>query len=525
MGFRKRLTLVRVVVALFALPMLFYVYGNIDRETLIIDAVSVFKTDPTPEVLTNGMGDALRQIETNARRMGWDFFENSGYVASLDFVGCALGVQVWQPEKYPRLSGLLEDLRKQLTLKGIVLALLVLPVLFYICREVAHNALVIEPFSVPKHFEENGLTPEVVADRIGNAIRQIETNAQTLMKKDNLISLHDEGSPPDVEIPGTKVGLKTLVEITRAVLGIHPKHVSGDIVALPSAESPAAMPQVKVTIYMTQGRNRGQAMSHVVNSNDIDGLSQNTAEMILGQINPYILAAHRYDHGEIERAVELLQRIVQDSSGARNHVAAAFNFLGSVLYGQKKYDEAIVKFKKAIEHDRKYAPAYSNWGSVLYDQKKYDEAIAKFQKAIEHDRKYAPAYNNWGNLLSDQQKYDEAVTKYQKAIDLDPKFADPYNNWGIMLYDQEKYDEAVAKFQKAIEVDPKYATSYNSWGRALYDWKKYDEAAAKYKKAIDLDPKYALAYANLGLVLRDQKKYDEAEEKFAKARELSQGTG
>ena len=351
-----------------------------------------------------------------------------------------------------RLIGFLKDLREQLTLNRIVLALFVLPVLFYIYRELTRDALIIEPFSVPKHFEEAGLTPEIVANRISDAILQIETNAQTRMKKDNLTSLHDEGSTPDVEIPGTKLGLKTLVEVTRAVFGIYLKHVSGDIVALASAESPATKAQVKATVYITQGRNRSHAVSLVVGTDDIDVLAQGTAEMILGQVNPYILAVYRYGHGEVEKAVELVQRMIQDPSEDRSHVAAGFNFLGVVLTQQNKYDEAVAKYEKAIEIDPRDAIAYFNWGVVLSEQKKYDEAVAKYQKAIELDPKLAPAYNNWGRVLYYQKKYEEAVAKYQKAIELDPKLAPAYNNWGNVLRDQKKDDEAEEKFAKAREL-------------------------------------------------------------------------
>jgi Tfp pilus assembly protein PilF len=376
---------------------------------------------------------------------------------------------IWRPS---RLSRLLGFLRKQLTFKRVVLALFVLPVLFYVYREVSREVLIIDPFSVPKRFEETGLTPEVVANRIGDAMRAIETSAETQMKKDNLTSLRDQGSTPDVEIPGTKLGLKTLVEVTRTVFGIYPKHASGDIVALMSADSSVAKSQLKVTVYITQGRNRSQAISLVVNSNDIDVLAQDAAEMILEQVNPYVLAVYQYHHSETGRAVELLERIVQDPSQDRRYVAAAFNSLGNVLNEQKKYDEAIVKYQKAIKLNPKNAPAYNNWGNVLDEQKKYDEAIAKYQKAIELDPKYALAYNGWGNVLSDKKKYDEAIAKYQKAIELDPKYALAYDNWGNVLYDQKKYDEAIAKYQKAIELDPKYADAYNGWGNVLYDQKK-----------------------------------------------------
>src|SRR4029077_8137732 len=176
------------------------------------------------------------------------------------------------------------------------------------------NPLVIDPFSVPKRIEESGLTPDVVSNRIGDAFHQMESNAQTQLKKDNLTLLRDEGSMPDVEIPGTKLSLKTMVEVTRAILGIHPKHVSGDIVALTNGESSTTKPKLKITVYFTQKGSRTQAGSLMINTDDVDKLAQAGAEIILEQIDPYILAVYRYDHGEGEKAVALVQRIVQDPS-------------------------------------------------------------------------------------------------------------------------------------------------------------------------------------------------------------------
>jgi tetratricopeptide (TPR) repeat protein len=462
------------------------------------------------------------------------------------------------PERHPRrvsrLTGFLQNLRKGLTVRRVGLAIFVLPLLFYIYREVNHDALIIEPFSVPKRFEEDGLTSEVVSNRIGDALRQIEIDAQTYMKKDNLTSLHDEGSTPDVEVPGTKLGLKTLVEVTRAILGIYPKHVSGDIVALSRAESLSTKTRLKVTVYITQGRDRSRAVSLFVNTNDIDFLAEGTAEMVLEQVNPYILARYKYDHNNVEKAVELVQRIVLDSSEDRSHVVAALNLWGVALYDKKKYDEAVAKYQKAIQLDPTNARCYYAWGLALYRQEKYGDAVAKFQKAIELapkapfpyvalgavlndeknyeeavtkfqkaialDAKNAASYNNWGRALYHQKKYDEAAAKFQKTIELDPKDASTFNAWGVMLYDQKKYEEAVDMFQKAIELDPQSADAYNAWGNVFYDQNKYDEAIAKYQKTIELDPQNADAYNNWGLVLYAKKKYSEAAAKYQKAIEL-----
>jgi tetratricopeptide (TPR) repeat protein len=425
---------------------------------------------------------------------------------------------VYQPSKVTRLIELVKSFRKQLTLKRVVFVAVGLPLLFYIYGEATHDALIIDPFSVPKSFEEIGLTPEVIANRIGDAMRQIESGAQQKrMKTDSLTSLHDEGSRPDVEIPGTKVGLKTVVEIVRGVFRINPRHVSGDIVIIKGGESSTTKPQFKITVYITQGRNRSQPISLAVTANDMDMLAQDSAEMILREVNPYILAAYLYDHGETDKVIEILYAMVRDPAQDRDHIAAARNLLGNALVDEGRDDEAVTNYQKAIELDPKHAFAYYDWGLLLYDQENYSEAVSKYQKAIELDPQDPDAYNELGNVFVQQKRYDEAVTKYQKAAELDPKDADVYNNWGNMLVGQKRYEEAVVKYQKAIEVDPKSPDAYNNWGDMLAEQKKYDEAVVKYQKAIEVDPKDGTAYSNWGNMLAEQKKYDEAIAKFQKA--------
>src|SRR5271166_1703645 len=217
---------------------------------------------------------------------------------------CTRRRPVWQPSRLSRLKAFLKDALGRITLGRVALAILVLPLLFYVYREVTRDVVIIDPFTVPKHFEEAGLTSEVMANRIGDRLRQIEVAAQTQMKKDNLTSLREEGSVPDVEIPGTKLGLKTLVDITRTLFGVYPKHISGDIVVPVDTPtkvgSPPVQQQATVTIYLTQGRSRSAGVSVVVAADDLGLLVQSTAETALGQVNPYVLAAYRDDHREYE---------------------------------------------------------------------------------------------------------------------------------------------------------------------------------------------------------------------------------
>jgi superkiller protein 3 len=61
--------------------------------------------------------------------------------------------------------------------------------------------------------------------------------------------------------------------------------------------------------------------------------------------------------------------------------AKAWNSFGVPQYFLKKYDEAEMAYRRALELDLKYADAWYNLGVVLKDLKRYEEAEKAFRKA------------------------------------------------------------------------------------------------------------------------------------------------
>jgi hypothetical protein len=176
---------------------------------------------------------------------------------------------VWQLRRRSRLITFLRDPRKKITFTGVLLALCVFFILFYVYREETHDVLIIDPFTVPKRFDEAGLTSEVMANRIRDAPRQIEQDARTRTEeKDNFIYMADKGPMPNIEIPGTKIDVETAIDVSRAVFGKSPKHISGNIVfpvvGPTSAGNSSGKNQATVTIYVAQGRNRSRVVSVVM---------------------------------------------------------------------------------------------------------------------------------------------------------------------------------------------------------------------------------------------------------------------
>ena len=65
---------------------------------------------------------------------------------------------------------------------------------------------------------------------------------------------------------------------------------------------------------------------------------------------------------------------------------------------------------------------------IAYQAGKLDEAVSRYRRALELKPKYIEAYNNLGAAFKDQGKLDEAVACYRRALELKPDFAEVHSN-------------------------------------------------------------------------------------------------
>jgi tetratricopeptide (TPR) repeat protein len=107
-------------------------------------------------------------------------------------------------------------------------------------------------------------------------------------------------------------------------------------------------------------------------------------------------------------------------------------------------------------------------GQDLTSQKRYDEAMAVFQRALQKNPNDAMAYFNIGYLLAAQGRDAEAAGAYQRAIQADPNFLEGYFNLGMTLKKLNNPRGALAAFQQAVRINPAHAESlYEAGGLEL----------------------------------------------------------
>ena len=97
---------------------------------------------------------------------------------------------------------------------------------------------------------------------------------------------------------------------------------------------------------------------------------------------------------------------------------------GNRNYKSGNYEEAIAKYREALEIRPNNAKAQFNLGDVYYAKQSYDTAYAEFQKVLEisPDAKLkSDAVYNMGNCLLAQDKYYDAFNIYKVSLKLNPE--------------------------------------------------------------------------------------------------------
>ena len=97
---------------------------------------------------------------------------------------------------------------------------------------------------------------------------------------------------------------------------------------------------------------------------------------------------------------------------------------GNRHYKNKKYTEAEIEYRKALQKNSKSFEANYNLGNTLFRQGKYEQALEQYHSAhslTKDKEKLAYDFHNIGNALMSGTKYDKAIEAYKMALKNNPK--------------------------------------------------------------------------------------------------------
>ena len=211
-----------------------------------------------------------------------------------------------------------------------------------------------------------------------------------------------------------------------------------------------------------------------------------------------VLSALTWQQSRIYRNQETLWR---DTVEKNDMSYVAHYNLGNILFGQRKFDEAMVHFNRTLELDSDNYRAMNNMGNCLQEKKQNDGAIDYYRQAIRTQSNNATACANLGRILNKERRFEEAVEVFQLAIRADSKMILAHNGRGVSLAALSRHEEAIQSFNKVLEINSESLDAINNRGSSLYALGRIDEAIAQFRLVLDLQPKHARGHYNFGKVL------------------------
>jgi predicted Zn-dependent protease len=141
----------------------------------------------------------------------------------------------------------------------------------------------------------------------------------------------------------------------------------------------------------------------------------------------------------------------------------AQRYPGTVRDPSYTFNETIFLQKTARLREVQKAYDISDKGDGLLKEKRYPEALEKYREAISRDPSQAPFHSSAGRVHLIQNDYGAADGSFRKAIQLDDEFFEPHFLMGVLRYQEKNYRGAIPELSRSMDLLPtKQAAAYLS---------------------------------------------------------------
>jgi tetratricopeptide (TPR) repeat protein len=195
---------------------------------------------------------------------------------------------------------------------------------------------------------------------------------------------------------------------------------------------------------------------------------------------------------------------------------------GQALLKDKKFQEAALEFRSALQIDEKLADAHWGLANAYEGLQRYQEAFEEMRQTAALDPNNLDVRVKLGNyyLVGSKQSpaaLSEAEHLAKEVLEKDPNHIEGHILMGSVLFAQDKKQEAFAELNHAVELNPQRVESYLSLARFYVLTNDVATAEATYQRAISVSGGSAMAHYEYGKFLVAAQRVNDAEAEFQKA--------
>ena len=228
----------------------------------------------------------------------------------------------------------------------------------------------------------------------------------------------------------------------------------------------------------------------------------------------FVFSAAKAEHLPDKRQQHLNNNLVESKSDIKQYEA------GRSLAREKRYEEAIREFQRAISINSTDERYYDNLAFCLKELGRYDEAIDALNHALLLDQKDSYGHRELGVCYCRMQQFEKAIDQLQQSISLNPSDAVAHIWLGYSLHQLRRYDAAASALDEALKLRPNNFDA--SYWRGLSSLRagRFEEASRSLSKAVELRPNDFNANFWRGMSLVRERKFKEAIPNFEKTHQI-----
>lgn len=181
--------------------------------------------------------------------------------------------------------------------------------------------------------------------------------------------------------------------------------------------------------------------------------------------------------------------------------AVTANYLGLAYYHSGYPKQAIVAYQKALQNDDTYKDAYLNLGLSYYYTHQYDQAIQTYLTALkkakwDHDKHLL--YHTLGHAYRKMNNIPKAIEAYQQALTYNPNYTEAHISLGNVALFQNNYTQAIQAYQNALGTSAETAGLHLSLALAYFNTQAYPKAITHFQHTLAQDTTHIQTYHYLG---------------------------
>ena len=344
----------------------------------------------------------------------------------------------------PSLESGSTNLRKVILNITFVLAILVfLPLL---ASQFLRDQVLIEPIAVPSAVAQRGLTPEVVASRLWDGLRDANVRAATSKAT---VSAIPNSQRVQFSVPEVGLSMDSIVRQTRQFFNIYQTRIAGEFVCADPACVPADM---RLRLRVLRGGSDVIDMPPVGNQNLRDYFTA-AAIQVLSVLDPFVAVSAISETEEV-RAITLARRLIR-----QRHPDAkwAFNLIGNLRSVDEDYRPALVEYRAAVALDPTFIIARANVAITLSRLGDPAAARAEYDDISKTDPDNPNVLEGYAELAAGAGNIDEAIAYLNRAFAADPESPHYLARMGQIEGARGNQEAANDYFRRSLQLDPAYA--------------------------------------------------------------------